>query len=68
MRTYLNERNIVIALFIVVLITFSLAQEDSRKFDKKNATTTATTTDKASSRTGTSQKNILPLTPAGELK
>jgi hypothetical protein len=34
MRTFLSERNIVIALFIIVLVTFSLAQEDSRKFDK----------------------------------
>lgn len=41
MRTYLTEKNIVIALFIVVLITFSLAQEDSRKFDKTNSTQTA---------------------------
>jgi hypothetical protein len=38
MRTYLTEKKLVIALFIVVLITFSLAQEDSRKFDKPNTT------------------------------
>lgn len=41
MRTYLTEKKLVIALFIVVLITFSLAQEDSRKFDKTNATSKA---------------------------
>lgn len=38
MRTYLTEKKLVIALFIVVLITFSLAQEDSRRFDKTNTT------------------------------
>jgi hypothetical protein len=42
MRTYLSERNIVIALFIVVLVTFSLAQEDSRKFDKIKVAETST--------------------------
>lgn len=41
MRTYLTEKKLVIALFIVVLITFSLAQEDSRKFDKTNTTSNA---------------------------
>jgi uncharacterized protein YpmB len=31
MRKHLSERNIVILLFVVVLISFSLAQEDSKK-------------------------------------
>jgi len=34
MRTILSEKNIVIILFVMVLITFSLAQEDSRKMEK----------------------------------
>lgn len=34
MKTILSERNIVIALFIMVLVTFSLAQEDTRKMEK----------------------------------
>jgi hypothetical protein len=34
MKAILSERNIVIALFVAVLITFSLAQEDTRKMEK----------------------------------
>ena len=34
MRQFLSERNIVVILFVMVLITFSLAQEDSRKMEK----------------------------------
>jgi hypothetical protein len=34
MRRFLSERNIVVILFVMVLITFSLAQEDSRKMEK----------------------------------
>lgn len=34
MKSILSEKNIVIALFIAVLITFSLAQEDTRKMGK----------------------------------
>jgi hypothetical protein len=34
MRRILSERNIVVILFVLVLITFSLAQEDSRKMEK----------------------------------
>ena len=34
MKTILSERNIVVVLFIMVLVTFSLAQEDSRKIEK----------------------------------
>ena len=32
MKKYFSERNIVIVLFVLVLITFSLAQEDSKRF------------------------------------
>jgi hypothetical protein len=34
MKRKLSERNIVIVLFVMVLVTFSLAQEDSRKMGK----------------------------------
>jgi hypothetical protein len=34
MRSFLSEKNIVAVLFVMVLITFSLAQEDSRKMEK----------------------------------
>jgi hypothetical protein len=35
MRSLLSERNIVVILFVMVLITFSLAQEDSKKMEQK---------------------------------
>jgi hypothetical protein len=34
MKPILSERNCVIILFVLVLVTFSLAQEDSRKMEK----------------------------------
>ena len=34
MKPILSEKNIVVILFVMVLITFSLAQEDSRKMEK----------------------------------
>ncbi len=34
MKAILSEKNIVVILFVMVLITFSLAQEDSRKMEK----------------------------------
>ncbi len=34
MRSILSEKNIVVVLFVMVLITFSLAQEDSKKMEK----------------------------------
>lgn len=34
MKAILSEKNLVVILFIMVLITFSLAQEDSKKVEK----------------------------------
>lgn len=34
MKIYFTERKIVVALFVIVLVTFSLAQEDSKKMEK----------------------------------
>lgn len=34
MKAILSERNLVIVLFVMVLITFSFAQEDSKKLEK----------------------------------
>lgn len=34
MKAILSERNLVIILFVLVFITFSLAQEDSKKMDQ----------------------------------
>ncbi len=33
MRSILSEKNLVVILFVMVLITFSLAQEDSKKME-----------------------------------
>lgn len=37
MRSVLSERNLVIVLFVAVLITFALAQEDSKKMERMYA-------------------------------
>lgn len=34
MKAILSEKNLVVVLFVMVLITFSLAQEDSKKMEK----------------------------------
>lgn len=34
MKAILSERNLVVVLFVLVLITFSLAQEDSKKVEQ----------------------------------
>ena len=34
MKQFLSEKNIVVILFVMVLITFSLAQEDSKKMER----------------------------------
>jgi len=43
MRIILSEKNIVVVLFVLVLITFSLAQEDSRKMEKMYSGINSTT-------------------------
>lgn len=40
MRRILSEKNLVIVLFFLVLVTFSLAQEDTRKIEKMYLDTT----------------------------
>ena len=37
MKIFFTERNVVVVLFVAVLITFSLAQEDSKKIEKMYA-------------------------------
>ena len=34
MRAYLSEKNLVIVLFIMVLVAFSFAHEDSKKMEQ----------------------------------
>jgi len=43
MRPRFTEKNIVVILFIMVFITFSLAQEDSKKMEKLNSSFHSTT-------------------------
>ncbi len=43
MRPILSERNIVVLLFVMVLVTFALAQEDSRKMELVQVAATSTT-------------------------
>lgn len=34
MKSIFSERNVAVILFVMVLVTFSLAQEDSKKIEK----------------------------------
>ncbi len=43
MKKILSDRSIVVVLFVMVLITFSLAQEDSKKMEKGFTSVTTTT-------------------------
>ena len=43
MKQFFSERNIVVVLFVMVLITFSLAQEDSKKIKKMHPGANGTT-------------------------
>jgi hypothetical protein len=43
MKAILSERNLAVILFVMVLITFSLAQEDSKKMEKMYTGTTTMT-------------------------
>ena len=48
MKSILTERSLVVVLFVMVLITFALAQEDSKKMERAfsgSNTTAQTTTD-----------------------
>lgn len=42
MRAVLSERNIVVILFVLVLVTFALAQEDSKKMEQMYSGTAVT--------------------------
>ena len=64
MKALLSERNLVIVLFVMVLITFSLAQEDSKKMEKMfSGSQTATVSNMLASQIHTSDK-IQYVTPA----
>ena len=44
MKRILSERNLVVVLFVLVLITFSLAQEDSKKMERMQSSARASGT------------------------
>lgn len=43
MKAILSEKNLMVVLFVMVLITFSLAQEDSKKMEKMSTGATTLT-------------------------
>jgi hypothetical protein len=64
MRSLLSERNIVVILFVLVLITFSLAQEDSKKMEQMYSGTGIS----AVSKRLVQQREVAPVTqPASNL-
>lgn len=67
MRSILSERNIVIVLFIMVLVTFSLAHEDTKKMEQlyqgANATTATTAKEEPAEKSAvifTAEKLVVP--------
>ena len=47
MRSFLSERNIVVVLFVLVLVTFSLAHEDTKKMEQIYQISTSPTAESA---------------------
>lgn len=58
MKKILSEKNLVIVLFVMVLVTFSLAQEDSKKMEKMYSGATSATAASILEQQK-SQKNII---------
>jgi len=67
MRKVLSERNIVVVLFVMVLVAFSFAQEDTKKIEKMylNANSSATsqnqTRNPETKGVTTENKNFIPV-------
>jgi hypothetical protein len=64
-KLLLSERNLVVVLFIMVLVIFSLAQEDTKKIENKYRDTYSTSTSslvstdsKLNEKTGENKKPI----------
>lgn len=64
MKRILSERNIVVILFVMVLVTFSLAQEDTKKIERMFLDTNSAATSQNENpeiKTATiEQKNVIP--------
>lgn len=63
MKRILSEKNVVVVLFVMVLITFSLAQEDTKKIEKMYFGGTSVTAVSDSPKGQKSQKNNTRVTP-----
>jgi hypothetical protein len=62
MRASLSEKKIVIILFVMVFITFSLAHEDSKKLEQLyGGGVSSATTSLASLKSATINKTVLKL-------
>lgn len=44
MKRIISEKNLVVVLFVLVLVTFALAQEDSKKMERAQAGLNASVT------------------------
>ena len=62
MKRILSEKNLVVVLFVMVLITFSLAQEDSKKMERlsSGASLSGTSRDLLVQKEGTKTDYRLP--------
>ena len=58
MKRILSERNLVVVLFVMVLITFSLAQEDSKKMEKMYSGGTTVTASEFTEKQKLQKNNI----------
>ena len=59
MKSKVAERNTVIGLFVLVLITFSLAQRDSKRLERLYTTWQAKKTSPVAVKTITAHKAVL---------
>jgi hypothetical protein len=66
MKRILSERNIVVILFVMVLVTFSLAQEDTKKIERMfldtNSAATSQNENPEIKAVTTENKNVIPAT------
>jgi hypothetical protein len=61
MKPILSERNLVVFLFVMVLVTFAMAQEDSRKMELVEVAAKSTSPNLQLANQGSSsQKNATP--------
>jgi hypothetical protein len=66
MKSILSEKNLVVVLFVMVLITFSLAQEDSKKMEKlySGGTTATAASGMLKQDEAKSANSVAPMVPS----